>query len=183
MIVLSKKDIDLGFLTSEFKGLKVELFSSDALSFINCIVCWFRTSQDLMGQWEDIQSIISLGFKPEARFSKWNIYLVLLSETPVDIRDKYVIENDRYAARKIVIDGVHRELTTEEVEAKLNIELLGADLELRKNAPSSTSTLKLAIAPIIKNVPVDSTSSSKDKRGEVVNKLIEYYKQNENKQG
>lgn len=182
MIALSKKDHDLDFITSEFEGLRFELFSADELSFINCIVCWFDSPQELVAKWKALQSIISVRFKPEARFSKWNIYLVMLCPDSVDIRDKYVIENDRYAARKIVLDGLGKQLTTEEVETKVNIELLGADLELRKTTPSPISNIKLAIAPLIKNAPIDSTSKSKDKRGEIVSKLVEYYRQNENKE-
>ncbi len=181
MIVLSKKDHDLSFLTSEFEGLRVELFSANELSFINCIVCWFDSSQELVEKWKAIQSIISFRFKPEARFSKWNIYLVMLCQDSIEMRDKYVIENDRYAARKIVLDRLGKSLTTKEVETKINVELLGTDLELEKTTPSLISNVKLAIAPLIKNAPTDLTKKSKDRRGEIVNKLIEYYKKNENK--
>lgn len=183
MIALSKKDYDLQFLTSEFEDLRFELFSADELSFINCIVCWFDSSQELVERWKAIQSIISVRFKPKARFSKWNIYLILLCPNSVDIREKYIIENDRYAARKVVLDELGKWLTTVEVEKLINIELLGADLELRTVSASTISNVKLAIAPLIKNTPTDSTSSSKDKRGEIVSKLIEYYRQNENKEG
>ena len=182
MIALSKKNHDLGFLTSQFEGLRFELFSADELSFINCIVCWFDSPQELVAKWKPLQSIISVRFKPEGRFSKWNIYLLLLCPDSVGIREKYVIENDRYAARKIVLDGLGKLLSTEEVEAKLNIELLGADLELQKTTPPLISNLELTIAPLIKNTPIDSTSESKDKRGEIVSRLIEYYRQNENKE-
>ncbi|MGY3945246.1 ABC-three component system middle component 1 [Aeromonas tecta] len=161
--------------------MKVELFSAKELSFINCIVCWFDSSLELVEKWKAIQSIISVRFKPEARFSKWNIYLVMLCPDSIEIQDKYVIENDRYAARKIVLDRLGKTLTTKEVETKINAELLGADLELQQTTPSLVSNIKLAIAPLIKNTPTDLTSKSKDKRGEIVNKLIEYYRQNENK--
>lgn len=181
MVALLKKDHNLDFLISEFEGLRFELFSANELSFINCIVCWFDSSQELVEKWKAIQSIISVRFKPEARFSKWNIYLVMLCPDSIDIRDKYVIENDRYAARKIVLDRLGKSLTTKEVETKINAELLGADLELQKTIPSPISNIKLAIAPLIKNAPTDSTPKSKDKRGEIVDKLIEYYRQNENK--
>lgn len=180
MITLSKTEHDLGFLTSQFEGLRFELYSADELSFISCIVCWFDCPQNLVAKWKALQSVISVGFKPVARFSKWNIYLVMLCSDTVDIRNKYVIENDRYAARKIVMDGLGKQLSSDEVVVKLNVELLGSDLELQKNSPSPVSKVKLAIGPLIKNIPVDSTSKSKDKRGEVVRKLVEYYKKNEN---
>ncbi|MNR63406.1 hypothetical protein D3C85_1857070 [compost metagenome] len=65
----------------------------------------------------------------------------------------------------------------------INIELLGADLKLQMTTPQSKSGIKSPIASLIKNAPIDSTSKSKEKRGEIVNKLIEYYRRNENKEG
>jgi hypothetical protein len=176
MVVLSKKNHDLSFLTSEFEDLKCELFSSDELSFINCIVCWFDSQQELVDKWKPVQSIISIKFKTETKFSKWNIYLVLLCPDTLDLREKYAIENDRYSARKIVLDELGKQLTIDEVEARINVELLGSDLELRKEEPSSFLAVRLAIASIIKNVPIDVTNKSKEKRGEIVTKLIEHYR-------
>ncbi|SEQ93515.1 hypothetical protein SAMN04244573_02556 [Azotobacter beijerinckii] len=106
----------------------------------------------------------------------------MLCSAPLDIREKYVIENDRYAARKIVLDGLGSLPAIEKVEEMINIELLGTDLKLQA-MPQPNSGIKLPIAPLIKNAPVDSTSKSKEKRGEIVNKLIEHYRQNENKEG
>ncbi|MBD9983717.1 MULTISPECIES: ABC-three component system middle component 1 [Citrobacter freundii complex] len=182
MIKLSKKDHDLNFLVSEFEGIRFELFSVEKLNFINCIACWFDTSQELVTKWKEIQSIISLKFKPESRFSRWNIYLVLLCPDSLDIRDKYVIENDRYAARKIVFDNLGTQLPLENIESKINIELLGTDLKLQEVIPSDNSSVKLPIASLIKDTPIGSTSESKMKRNEIINKLIEYYKHNEDKE-
>lgn len=183
MIELYKKDDNLDFLTSEFEKSRFELFSADKLSFINCIVGWFDSAEEMVEKWKAIQSIISVHFRPPARFAKWNIYLVMLCPQKVNIRDKYVIENDRYAARKIILDGLGKHLTTEEVRLKLNIELLGTDLKLRDAMPSTASKVKLGIASLIKNAPIDSTSKSKEIRGEIVSKLVEHYKKNENKEG
>lgn len=181
MIKLSKKDHDFSFLVSEFEGIRFELFYAEELSFINCISCWFSSSQELTAKWKEIQSIISLKFKPESRFSRWNVYLVLLCPDSLDIRIKYVIENDRYAARKIVLDGLGSQLSIEEVETKINIELLGTDLKLQEIVPSPNSVVKLPIASLIKGTPINSTSESKVTRSKVINNLIEFYKNNEDK--
>lgn len=183
MAALSKKTHDLGFLRSEFEHVKFELFSSNDLDFINCIVCWFDSPSDVASNWKALQSIVSVKFKPEARFSRWNIYLVMLCSASLDVREKYIIENDRYAARKIILDGLEELPTTDEIEELINIELLGADLKLQVSVPKTTSEIQLSITPLIKNAPVDSTIRSKEKRGEIVQKLIEHYKRNENKEG
>ncbi|EIM5734969.1 hypothetical protein LNQ04_003052 [Salmonella enterica] len=181
MIKLSKKDHDFEFLTSEFENIKFELFYSEDLNFINCISCWFTSSQQLAKKWKEIQSIISLKFKPESRFSRWNVYLILLSPDLLDNRTKYTIENDRYAARKIVLDGLESQLSTEEVEIKINIELLGTDLKLQEIAPSLNSKVELPISSIIKDTPINLTSESKAARSKIITNLIEFYKHNEDK--
>lgn len=182
MVALSKTAYDLGFLQSEFKDVRFELFSCDQLQFINCIVCWFGSSGEMAASWKAIQSIVSLKFKPGAKFSRWNIYLVMLCPDRLDIREKYVIENDRYAARKVVLDNQGEHPTIEMVEKLINVELLGADLKLQETLPKFQAGIKLSIASLIKNAPVDTTSKSKEKRGEIVNKLIEYYRRDENKE-
>lgn len=181
MIKLSKTDHDFGLLASDFKSIKFELFSSEELNFINCIACWFSSSQELAKKWKEIQSIISLKFKPEGRFSRWNVYLVLLSPDTLDNRMKYIIENDRYAARKIVFDGLKTQISTEDVERKINVELLGTDLKLQEIAPSPSSKVELSIAALIKGTPIDTTNESKVARSKVITNLIEFYKKNEDK--
>lgn len=182
MVALSKTVHDLEFLQSEFENVRFELFSCDQLQFINCIVCWFGSSGEMAANWKAIQSIVSLKFKPGARFSRWNIYLVMLCPDRLDIREKYVIENDRYAARKVVLDSQGDQPTIERVERLVNVELFGADLKLQETLPKVQAGIKLSIASLIKNAPIDSTSESKKKRGEIVKKLIEYYRRNENKE-
>ncbi|WP_322614518.1 ABC-three component system middle component 1 [Pseudomonas sp. BIC9C] len=182
MVALSKTAHDLGFLKSEFKEVEFELYSCDQLQFINCIVCWFGSSEEMVASWKAIQSIVSVKFKPEAKFSRWNIYLVMLCPDRLEVREKYVIENDRYAARKVVLDNQGERPTIESIEKLINVELLGANLKLQKTLPKLQAGVKLSIASLIKNAPIDATSKSKEKRGEIVNKLIEYYRRDENKE-
>lgn len=181
MMTLSKRNHDLSFLSSEFENVNFEIYSSDQLQFINCITCWFDSPEELIKSWKALQSIISVKFKPEVRFARWNIYLAMLCAAPLDVREKYAIENDRYAARKIVLDGLGELPPAEKIEEMINVELLGTDLKLQ-TMPQPTSAVKLSIAPLIKNAPLDSTSKSKEKRGEIVSRLIEHYRQNENKE-
>lgn len=182
MVALSKTAHDLDFLKSEFKEVEFELYSCDQLQFINCIACWFGSSREMVASWKTIQSIVSVKFKPKAKFSRWNIYLVMLCPDRLETREKYVIENDRYAARKVVLDNQGEQPTIEMVGNLINLELLGADLKLQEILPKYQTGIKLSIASLIKNAPIDSTSKSKEKRGEIVNKLIEHYRQNENKE-
>lgn len=176
---LLSREHDFSFLTSEIDGVRFELFTSKE-SFLTCIVCWFESSTSIMMNWQAIQSIISVRFKPEGGHSKWNVYLILLCPDSLNIRDKYVIQNDRYAARKIVLDGFGELLDTPEVEKLVNKELLGADLELTPISENPKDDEETPIAGMIKGVPLGSSVDAKAARGEMINKLIELVSENEN---
>jgi len=176
---LSNKAQDFGFLTSEFDGVRFELFTSDE-SFLSCVVCWFQSSIQVVAYWQELQSIVSVKFKPEGRYSKWNTYLVLLCSDRLDIRDKYVIQNDRYAARKIVLDGLGELPDINLVEKMVNVELLGSDLELKVMTDNVKEGVEVPLASLVKGAPLDATSTAKEERSAMIDKLIEFLEKNEN---
>lgn len=171
---------DFNFLTSEVDGVRFELFASSQ-SFLTCIVCWFESSTDVMMNWQAIQSIVSVRFKPEGGHSKWNVYLILMCPDSLEIRDKYVIQNDRYAARKIILDGLGELPDSPDVETLVNVVLLGTDLELAPVSDNSKDDIETPIAAIVKGVPSGSSVDAKEARSEMINKLIEFLSENENK--
>ncbi|WP_146136225.1 ABC-three component system middle component 1 [Pseudomonas simiae] len=173
---------DFSFLTSEINGVRFELFASSQ-SFLTCIVCWFESSTAVMMNWQAIQSIVSVRFKPEGGHSKWNVYLVLMCPDSLKLRDKYVIQNDRYAARKIILDGLGELPDSPAVEKLVNVELLGADLELAPVSDNSEDDVDTPIAAIVKGVPSGASAEAKEARGAMINKLIEFLSENENQKG
>lgn len=171
---------DFNFLTSEVDGVRFELFASSQ-SFLTCIVCWFESSTDVIMNWQAIQSIVSVRFKPEGGHSKWNVYLILMCPDSLEIRDKYVIQNDRYAARKIILDGLGDLPDSPDVEKLVNVALLGTDLELAPVSDNSKDDTETPIAAIVKGVPSGFSVDAKEARSETINKLIEFLSENENK--
>ncbi|MNJ37785.1 hypothetical protein D3C77_326190 [compost metagenome] len=179
---LSNKLQDLSYLATEFEGARFELYASDE-AFLNCIVCWLQSANDLVNSWQAIQSIVSVKFKPEGRYAKWNIYLVFLCADKLDVKEKYVIQNDRYAARKIVMDGLGVLPDSQAVEEMVNIELLGTDLELKVVSENTKEGADISIASFVKGAPSATTSAAKEERGAMINKLIEFLSNDENKKG
>lgn len=179
---LSNKLQDFSYLATEFEGAKFELYASDE-EFLNCIVCWLQSANDLVNSWQAIQSIVSVKFKPKGRYAKWNIYLVLLCADKLDVKEKYVIQNDRYAARKIVRDGLTVLPDSLAVEKMVNIELLGTDLELDVVSEKASEGADISIASLVKGAPSAATSAAKEERVAMINKLIEYLSNDENKKG
>ena len=176
---LLSKEHDFSFLTSEIDGVRFELFASRE-SFLTCIVCWFESSTAIMMNWQAIQSIVSVRFKPEGGHSKWNVYLVLMCPDSLKLRDKYVIQNDRYAARKIIMDGLGELPDSPSVEKLVNAALLGTDLELAPVSYNSKDDSETPIATIVKDVPSGSSVGAKEARSKMINKLIEFLSENEN---
>ncbi|EKO3891772.1 hypothetical protein AAY53_12170 [Vibrio metoecus] len=177
---LLSREHDFNFLTSEVDGVRFELFASSQ-SFLTCIVCWFESATDVMMNWQAIQSIVSVRFKPEGGHSKWNVYLIFMCPDSLEIRDKYVIQNDRYAARKIIFDGLGKLPDSPNVEKLVNITLLGTDLELTPVSDISKDDIETPIAAIVKGVPSGSSVDAKEVRSKMINKLIEFLSENENK--
>ncbi|HDC4525826.1 hypothetical protein QTN38_009825 [Enterobacter cloacae subsp. cloacae] len=179
---LSNKLQDFSYLATEFEGAKFELYASDE-DFLNCIVCWFPSANDIVNSWQAIQSIVSVKFKPEGKYAKWNIYIVMLCADKLGIKEKYVIQNDRYAARKIVLDGLSVLPDSQEVEKMVNIELLGTDLELKVVSEKANEGADISLASLVKGAPSAATSAAKEERVAMINKLIEFLSNDENKKG
>lgn len=158
------------------------MYASDE-AFLNCIVCWLQSANDLVNSWQAIQSIVSVKFKPEGRYAKWNIYLVLLCADKLDVKEKYVIQNDRYAARKIVLDELGVLPDSQVAEEMVNIELLGTDLELKVVSENTKEGADISIASFVKGAPSATTNAAKEERSAMINKLIEFLSNDENKKG
>ena len=180
---LSSKAHDLEFLTSEFRDMKFELFTSDEALFMSCIACWCHTSKEVIDNWRALQSLVSIYFQPPGNHAKWNIYLAIFCSEELAIRDKYVIQNDRYAARKIVLDGLGTLPSPYEAEQILNDELLGADLKLKEMADHVKQEVDLSVGSLVRGAPLDTASGSKEKRVAMINNIIEFLKLNENQKG
>ncbi|QKJ66834.1 hypothetical protein HQN60_09045 [Deefgea piscis] len=197
---LSSKEYDVGFLTSEFKEVKFKLFASGEDLFMTCIACWCEQANDVVHNWRAMQSILSAYFQPSGNLAKWNIYLVFFCAEQLPLNEKYIIQNDKYSARKVVLDGMNKLPTLEEAEKIINNELLGADLSIKeiqiagkmeetektisngvlntnlknKEAQSSAKhTSNCALVKLISGAPLDMSASSKSKRATIINNIIE----------
>lgn len=165
------------FLDSEFKEFKFELYSLYIVDklFISCIVCWSNSIKDTINLWSEVQSILSLNYKAEREYARWNTYLIFLNEKKLPINEKYRIENDKFSARKIILDGLVELPTISEVEQLINIELLGEDMSLINDenlCAEISSIINPNIYELIKDVPLDSTKESKNIRTNVLNVLL-----------
>ncbi len=100
-------DILLSDLNEEFKGAT---FLFEEISYNGKLPCFFieiEADANLSEIWMKASDLIAVNFQSmlQNEFSIWNIYLFFIVNEPVGSELKYLIENDTFSSRKIVIEG------------------------------------------------------------------------------
>ena len=125
---------NLDFLTSAYPELEFELYrSDDSNGFISCFVAYFFQANDCEQAWINITNLIALNYQEpmDNEASAWNIYLALITTNSLGKHLKYQIENDRFALRKLVLDGPeYVGVSGQMIVGPLESAILGSDLEL-----------------------------------------------------
>lgn len=174
------KDDDLSFLSTHYENIEFHMFcSDDSYSFISCIACICESSEIVLESWRAIQNIVSVYHQPAGGLSAWNVYLVFVTVSRVSVWDKYEIENNKFAARKIILDDLPEIPNLEQLAIELQKQLLGTDLTLDLRADESREALSSLIS-CVRGIPLDSKSESKEKRALMINSIIECLQKNEN---
>lgn len=90
----------------------------------------FKDSASLELNWQRLNSAISVELKPflTTEFSKWNLYLFLIVSERVSKEIKYVVENNKFSSRKIVLDNFRREFGTDDISTILTEHITNTDL-------------------------------------------------------
>lgn len=177
---LLTKEVDLGFLSSQYENIQFHMFrSDDHLSFISCLACVCETSNDIVENWQSIQNMVAVFHQRTGGFDAWNMYLAFVSVENVPTWEKYEIENNKFSARKIVLDGLQEIPSLEQLTIELENLLLGSDLTLESRPFQAEEHL-----PVLKDnyrgIPLDSKKDSREKRALVIDKIVESLNSNEN---
>lgn len=168
------KEFDFDFLNSQFEKFEFRMFcSDDALSFISCIACICETSDEIVQNWSEIQSVVSVFHQPSGGLAAWNVYLAFITREPVSIWNKYEIENNKYSARKIILDRLAEIPNPAELAIELAKHLLGSDLVLDPRASAPREAL-LPLEHYVRGAPLDQKIESREKRAEMINTIIEF---------
>lgn len=103
----------MNYLTDELQALIRNKFSDipfeyREINYGGIIPAFFiniRDEQALIDQWKAITKFIAEHFQSSLRneFSVWNIYLFFILEQEIKDDLKYIIENDTFSSRKIII--------------------------------------------------------------------------------
>jgi hypothetical protein len=177
---LLTKEVDLSFLSDHYENIRFHMFySDDPLSFISCIACVCETSAEAIESWRSIQNIVSVHHQPSGGLASWNVYLAFVTVESVPLWEKYEIENNKYAARKIILDGLPEIPSLDQLAIELQKQLLGSDLTLDPRVNEPREAL-LSIEEHVRGAPLDSKKESREKRALMINNIIELLSKNEN---
>ncbi|AVB30196.1 ABC-three component system middle component 1 [Proteus mirabilis] len=174
------KNVDLSFLSAQYENIEFHMFcSDDHFSFISCIVCICESPEVVIESWRAIQNIVSVYHQPAGELAAWNVYLVFVTPSCVPVWNKYEIENNKFAARKIILDYLPEIPNIDQLAVELQKQLLGTDLALDQRADESREAL-LSLIDCVRGIPLDSKKESKEKRTLEINRIIEWLQKNEN---
>lgn len=177
------QEFDFEFISSQFEGVEFRMFcSDDALSFISCIACILDTPADVVENWSAIQSVVSVYHQPSGGLAAWNVYLAFITRDHVPLWDKYEIENNKYTARKIILDGLTEIPNSAQLAVELEKQLLGSDLVLDPRVTEPREAL-LSLEDYVRGAPLDQKLESREKRAEMITSIIEFLDKNENQKG
>jgi len=106
-------------------------YKYEEITFGGIIPCFFIniSEEDLQKDWQAITSFIALNYQSELsnEFSVWNIYIFFLLEKEIEDSLKYLIENDTFSCRKIVISPCQN------IEEIINEHIKNSDLTVNKD--------------------------------------------------
>lgn len=169
---MSIKDFDFTEIQRNFPSVNFGFYVSEAQSFISCILCEFETAQSLVEQWGSIQNFVSVYHQPKVEAERWNVYLILLCPETVDVRNKYIIQNDTYTARKLIVENESVPVENSRAIQILNNELLGFDLKADFSEATVECNYQSSITDLLVDIPLDASASARSIRAEKIKFLI-----------
>lgn len=124
----------LNELHAAFSDVKFHLYrSNDQMKFITCFVAIFSSGESCVDLWEKVNSSVAVASQSfiNSGVMPWNLYLLMCSPDSLGKLSKYKIENDRFAARKIIFSNQELpQVTNDPYRAALENAILGNDIEL-----------------------------------------------------
>lgn len=169
---MSIKYFDFAEIERNFPSVSFGFYGSEVQSFISGILCVFESAKSLVEQWESIQNFVSVYHQPKVEAERWNVYLILLCPEMVDIRNKYIIQNDTYTARKLIVENEPAPVESLRLIQILNNELLGFDLKADFAERVVECNYQSTITDLLVDIPLDASVSARNARAEKIKSLI-----------
>lgn len=158
-----EKDLECYICNQGMDNYKIYLFSIQ-----------FKDEQELLKNYEKINDTIAFSFQSKLKehIEKWNVYLFLFVQESITKSTRILLEQDKYATRKIVIDNQFKSESTHEkiIKNKLFLQDFLYLEELKeidnKNKTSENDTVQESLVKL-------RGLSKKEKKEEIKNYIRE----------
>lgn len=185
---LKRKEID--YLLQEEEHLSSSnlncfqyTYPSDDFNFY-IFTCNFKSAEELMLNYSDINELIAFDFQRnlERDIEKWNLYIFYFIEEESSEELRTLIEQDKYATRKIVFDKIPENFSAENTELlivnklfDLNINTIIRDpLQKKWGIKQIIEENDKGLILALKDINKIKTGNSKDGRKKKLNIINSY---------
>jgi hypothetical protein len=120
-------EIFLSDFKAEFPNFTIDFISQNIGGENPLFFISVDTAEQLKTNWKSIRDYVAVNFQAhlEDEFSVWNLYIFFLSAEEIENDLKYIIENDTFSSRKLVISP------TQDIESILKTYVLNMDLLIK----------------------------------------------------
>ncbi|CAA0189739.1 ABC-three component system middle component 1 [Tenacibaculum maritimum] len=163
-------DTILNDLKEEFEGIS---FSYEEINYQGMLPCFFieiEEKERLADVWMKISDLIAINHQArlENEFSIWNIYLFFIVKEPVVNELKYLIQNDTFSSRKIVVEKLSNPKDI------INQHILNADIKIESSSKKDIDFVpNIIFFNQVNNIEAKSrvTNSIKDAYFQIVSEI------------
>lgn len=137
-----------------------------------------KDQDELLENWKDISSDIAIHFQGglESDIEIWNIYILFLVQGSVDSQTRYLIEQNKYSSRKLVIEYVKGPIDKEFIENIVNDKLFNVKVDSDSNKSIPTKSISVILGNKYENLFSVINDSGQEKPSVLFTKYLELLK-------
>lgn len=137
-----------------------------------------KDQNELMDNWKEISGDIAIHFQGELDrdIEIWNIYILFLVQGNVENDKRYLVEQNKYSSRKLVIDKVETPLDEEKIDNIINDKLFNVNVESVLNVSSSNDSISSTLESMYGNLLKVIKDGSQEKPSVLFTKYLELFK-------
>lgn len=184
---------DLIDIKNDFKKNNIKLFryvpntfSKNSYNFY-IFTCDFNSENDLIEEYSTFNDIIAYDFQRKLlkNIEKWNVYLFLFVNNKISEEVKSLVEQNKYATRKLVFDNNEDDLSNEKKEKIIINKLFSLNITSKKSVIDDNEDLRniiekkdsilLETLESLKKIKTKKRNE-KDKKSEIVKTYLELKK-------
>jgi hypothetical protein len=113
-----------------------------------------RDQKELTETWEEISSEVALYFQStlDNEIEIWNIYILFLVQGMVDSEARYLVEQNKYSSRKLVIEDIKIPLAGKDIEEIIKEKLFHVKVESVSSKSNPKTTISNTLESNYKNL-------------------------------